>query len=51
MPTAMYRNIGHSYVKECTNVCETTSWRCHTSLQMKCKARLVTSRSEKDNVL
>jgi len=40
-PTVIYRNF--EYVKDCDNVCGTTSWRCRLYQQMKCEARLVTS--------
>jgi hypothetical protein len=40
-PTVIYRNF--EYLKECNNVCGTTSWRCRMYQRMKCKARLVTS--------
>jgi len=40
-PTVVYRNF--QYVKDCDNVCGTTSWRCRFYRRMKCNARLVTS--------
>ena len=42
-PTVIYRNF--EYVKDCDNVCGTTSWRCRLYQRMKCKARLVTAGS------
>lgn len=38
--TIIFRN--YEYLKECDNVCGTTSWRCRQYVAFKCKARLVT---------
>jgi len=40
-PTVIYRYF--EYIKDCDNVCGTTSWGCCLYQQMKCKVRLVTS--------
>ena len=37
---------GFQYIKECDNVCGTTSWRCRLNKSLKCKARLVTGQGQ-----